>query len=84
MSRRYRDDALDESVAECTHEESRRGQYLVRAHEQVEVVVVDGFTFVRRSGSTPCPDHLEAIRRARRFSEQPAANARLTTKEERR
>lgn len=76
MRRREFDDE-DAEPARCTHEADRFGQALVGAHEIIEVVHLDGVAFVRRCGSTPCPDHLEAIRRARSFAENAARYARL-------
>lgn len=63
----------------CPHSRSELSQGLAGPHELLEVVVVDGREYVRRCETWPCPTHLRAIRRARKYSEQPAAALLPTT-----
>ena len=55
----------------CPHSRSELSQGLAGPHEVLEVVLVGRREYVRRCETHPCPAHLAAIRRARRFSEQP-------------
>lgn len=68
-----------ELLDECSHGASFHGQALVRPHERTEVVTVEGRDVLRRCGIEPCPDHLDAIRRARAYSEDPTRFVNLKT-----
>lgn len=79
--RRKRDDEDEELLdGPCSHDADFFGQALVRPHERCEVVTIDGRDVLRRYQIDPCPDHLDAIRRARAYSEEPTRYARVKTK----
>ena len=78
--RHKREDMLDDELLdECSHGASFHGQALVKPHERTEVVTVDGRDVLRRYQVEPCPDHLEAIRRARAYSEDPTRYVKTKT-----
>lgn len=53
----------------CTHHDL--ATEMTRPHEHLEVLDVGGRSVVRRHLVLPCPDHVEAIRRARAFRDTP-------------